>query len=112
MTMACTNPSDATQSAFQLPLCGLFADLEDGRGAVRPSDDFHARPALTQLGIIHDWEQDLRTAKLRALVQLYRETSDSSPSASVPEKLRTFDAVCTSLGISCPLDFPLALQRF
>ena len=112
MDMASTNPPTAVQTAFQLPLCGLFADLEEGMGSVRLVDDFHARPALTQLAIIRDWERDLSTAKLRALVQLYAETADTSESTSAPEKLKAFEVVCTSLGIACPPSFPLALQRF
>lgn len=45
--------------AFQLPMLGLYADLEAGCGSVLLPDEFHqAEPAL-QRRILADWQRGL-----------------------------------------------------
>ena len=44
---------------FQLPLPGLFADLELGRGSVLLGDDFLHCPSLVKLQLLRDWQRSL-----------------------------------------------------
>ncbi len=56
---------DVDSAEFQLPLLGLYADLELGRGSVSLPDEFTQAPASVQLALIDDWQRGLAQLRLR-----------------------------------------------
>ena len=65
---------------FQLPLPGLFADLELGRGSVLLSDDFQHCPSLVKLQLLRDWQRSLARYRHEAMTQFAHELTGGAPS--------------------------------
>ena len=64
---------------FQIPVLGLYADMESGRGSVNLPDEFHAQPPNWRLSLLRDW-----TAALLLLQQAAQDQADLLPAASPP----------------------------
>lgn len=112
MSTSHTRPQALPDDSFQLPLRGLYADLDAGEGSLNFSDDFLSAPGRVQLEVIRDWRIALEQQHQRALVHLYHELTAPVHDASTPEKLRRFRTHCLRLGIECPDDMAILLQRF
>jgi len=97
---------------FQLPLLGLYADLELGCGSVHLPDEFNACSSALRIEVINDWLRGLEECRQRALVQLYQQLAVGRDELSPPERLLRFRATCVSLGIDVPADFAVQLQQY
>lgn len=58
-------PEDDEDTGLQLPLLGLYADLEAGRGAVLLPDEFHQAEPMVQWRILADWQRGLADLQAR-----------------------------------------------
>ena len=87
---------------FQLPLLGLYGDLEIGRGSVSLPDDFGQCPAMIQLGLLRDWHKGLLAYRAAALSLLAREVAQNQPGLSAAEMRNRVRAACEALGIEPP----------
>lgn len=112
MSTSHTRPQPLPEDGFQLPLSGLYADLDAGEGSLNFSDDFLSAPGTVQLEVIRDWRVALERQHERALVHLYHEVTTEVHDAPTPDKLRRFRMHCQRLGIECPDDMAILLQRY
>lgn len=97
------------ETTFVLPMYGLFADLEAGRGLVRLADDFeNASPAI-QLEVLAGWRRDLTERWKLTLVKLFNDVSKAMPGVARETRIRRFRATCASLEIECPDDLDALL---
>jgi hypothetical protein len=92
-------------SDLQLPVQGLYADLEAGRGSVRLSDEFDACSGALQIEVLDDWLAALATCRLRALQRLYDQLCAGAPDMSPSERVMRFRSTCEAMGIKLPADF-------
>jgi hypothetical protein len=90
---------------LQLPMQGLYADLEAGRGSVRLSDEFEACSGALQIEILDAWLAGLMTCRRRALQRLYDQLCGGLSELSRPERLLRFRSTCEAMGIELPADF-------
>lgn len=103
----------AEESAdFQLPVLGLYADLELGRGSVHLPDEFQRCSSAMRIEIINDWVKALGQSRQRALIELYRQLSAGLDDLGAAERLQRFRATCLSLGIDVPDDFAVPAQPY
>jgi hypothetical protein len=112
--MGAADPSDdETEAAgLQLPMLGLYADLELGRGSVCLPDDFAACSCAVQIEVIADWQRALAKYRERALVQMYLALSAAQPELGAGQRMERFRSTCESLGIEVPADFAAILQQY
>lgn len=104
---------DATEAAgLQLPMLGLYADLELGRGSVSLPDEFADCSCAVQLEVIADWQRALSKYREQALVQMYLTLSAAQPELPQAQRLERFRSTCDSLGIQVPADFADILQHY
>lgn len=101
------------ESDFTLPIPGLFADLESGRGAVALTDDFLEAPAHVRAKVLQHWIRHLSEGRNQAIVDMFRDArrSDGEPS-SIVDEIERFREECQDAGLTCPADLPLLLQRY
>ncbi len=93
---------------LQLPVQGLYADLEAGRGSVRLSDDFARCSNAVQVEVLDDWLAALEQCRLGALQRLYHQLCAGHPELSRPERLARLRATCEAMGVTLPADFDAA----
>ena len=67
-------PGTSDPEEFQLPLPGLYGDLELGRGSVQLDDEFQHCASLVKLQLLRDWQRSLAATGIRR--------SPSSPKSS------------------------------
>ena len=72
---------------FQLPLPGLFADLELGRGSMLLDDEFQHSPSLVKLQLLRDWQRSLARYRHEAMTQFAHELTGGLPSLAASERL-------------------------
>lgn len=97
---------------FQLPMSGLFADVEVGAGSVAFTDEFlDADPSL-RVAVLHHWMKGLQREKNGAFVQMFREFAAPLRGLSIVEQIERFRQMCVREAIDCPAELPLLLQRF
>jgi hypothetical protein len=90
---------------FQLPLPGLFGDLELGRGSVLLNEEFLRSPSLVKLQLLRDWQRSLAAYRHEALTQFARELTGGSPGLPASERLALLRSTCESLRIEVPSGF-------
>ena len=90
---------------FQMPLPGLFADLELGRGSVLLCDDFQHSPSLVKLQLLRDWQRSLARYRQEAMTQFARELTGSAPGVPSGERLALVKSTCEALRIDLPTGF-------
>ena len=98
-------PGTSDPDEFQLPMPGLFADLELGSGSLRLADDFLSRPGLVQLKVLGDWQRAIARCRRAALQQFAQELSRGSPGMDEAQRLALLRSTCESLRIDLPSDF-------
>lgn len=96
---------------FQLPLCGLYADLELGTSSLHAPPEYLAQPALIQLRLLEGWRRDLERLREAALQGLAEELARSSKPASAAEGLARLRSICASMHIELPADFRPGTRR-
>ena len=94
---------------FQLPVCGLFADLELGRGSVQLPDDFQHSASLAKLLVLRDWQRALHRYRREALRQFEQELSCGQPQLSAAERIGLLRSTCDALRIEWPEEFDTAV---
>lgn len=109
MSIAERLDDDSEAADFQLPLLGLYADLETGRGSVALPDDFFRCPAEVQLGLLRDWEQGLVACRRSALARLAEQLAAAAHGGATAEAADRLRAICASLGIDAPPDVAVSL---
>jgi hypothetical protein len=90
---------------FQLPLPGLFADLELGRGSVLLGDEFTQCSSLVKLQLLRDWQRSLASYRHQAMKQFAQELTGGSPELPADERVALFRSTCESLRIEVPSGF-------
>ncbi|MCZ2292488.1 MAG: hypothetical protein LC125_11130 [Burkholderiales bacterium] len=90
---------------FQLPLSGLYADLELGTASMHPPPEVLAQPALVRLRLLDGWQRDLNRLRDAALQDLTDELARSRPHASAADRLARLRSACASMHIELPADF-------
>jgi len=93
---------------FQLPVGGLFADLEFGRGSVQLPDDFQHGSSLAKLLVLRDWQRAMQRYRLEALCQFERELCSGQPQLPAAERLGLLRSTCDALRIELPEEFETA----
>jgi hypothetical protein len=101
-------PEPAESNEFQLPVLGLFADFEMGRGSVRLTDEFQRCSNAVQLEILSDWQAALAQCTREALDRLHAELRAVNPHLGAAEQLALLRATCQALGIGMPAGWPAA----
>jgi hypothetical protein len=101
--------SDADE--FQLPVPGLFADLELGRGSILLNDEFQQSPSLVKLQLLRDWQRSLARYRHEAMRQLAQELSGGSPDLAPSERMELLRSTCHSLRIEVPSGFDALLAE-
>jgi hypothetical protein len=90
---------------FQLPLPGLFADLELGRGSMLLGDDFLQCSSLVKLQVLRDWQKSLASYRHQAMQQFAQELTGGSPGLAADERMALIRSTCESLRIEVPSGF-------
>jgi len=90
---------------FQLPLHGLFADLELGRGSIRLDKEFHDCPSLVKLQLLRDWQRSLAQYRHEAMTQFARELTGNAPDLEPDQRLALLRSTCATLHIDVPSGF-------
>ena len=95
---------------LHLPLQGLYADLDMGRGSVRMTDEFTAIAPSLQAEVLQDWMQELEQLRRRALVQIYRDMSARCNDLPAAERVAAFRTSCEQAGLEVPPDLSVMLR--
>ncbi len=90
---------------FQLPVGGLFADLELGRGSVQLPDDFKHSASLSKLLVLRDWQRAMQRYRHEALCQFERELCNGQPQLPDAERVALLRSTCDALRIELPDEF-------
>ena len=97
---------------LHLPMPGLFADIEAGSGAVALTDEFLEAPPSQRVEVLQHWLKALNRQREAALVDMFREFAEPLGGLSIVEQIDRFRQLCIRLGLDCPAEFPVLLQRF
>lgn len=95
-------PGTSHPDEFQLPVAGLFADLELGTGCIRLPDEFTQGPALVQLKVIGHWQRALARYRQLALRRFASELTSSAPEMDDAARAALVRTTCNSLRIDLP----------
>lgn len=98
-------PGIGDPDEFQLPLPGLFADLELGRGSVLLDDDYQHSSSLVKLQLLRDWQRSLARYREQALKQFARELTCGITHLQPGERAALVRSTCEALRIDVPSDF-------
>lgn len=98
-------PGTSDPEEFQLPLAGLFADLELGRGSVLLGDEFLQCSSLVKLQLLRDWQKSLASYRHQAMRQFAQELTGGSPELAADERMALIRSTCESLRIEVPSGF-------
>ena len=98
-----TGTSDPDE--FQLPVSGLFADMELGRGSLQLHDDFKRSSGLVKLQLLRDWQRSLTRYRQAAIQQFEQELSRGAPGMDREQRLNLLRSTCESLRIELPSEF-------
>ncbi|HMO48724.1 MAG TPA: hypothetical protein PKB14_22205 [Rubrivivax sp.] len=105
-------PGTSDPDEFQLPLTGLYADLELGRGSIHLSDEFLACPSLVRLELIRDWQRSLASYREHAMKQFAAELSGGSPGLAAQERAALVRSTCETLRIEVPAGFDMLITEW
>lgn len=97
-------PGICDPDEFQLPLPGLFADLELGRGSVLLDDDYQHSSSLVKLQLLRDWQRSLARYREQALKQFARELTADITHLQPGECAALVRCACEALRIDVPSD--------
>ena len=111
MSTPAANERTSEPDELQLPVLGLYADLEMGRGSVLLPDDFMRCSSAVRLEVIGGWARSLARYRDDALLRLHRELSAAQPELSAAEHMALFRSTCESLRIDIPADFHVGAAR-
>ncbi len=98
-------PGTSDPEEFQLPLPGLYGDLELGRGSVQLDDEFQHCASLVKLQLLRDWQRSLASYRHQALAQFAQELTGGLPELAPSERLALLRSTCANLRIEVPSGF-------
>jgi hypothetical protein len=98
--------------AFQLPIPGLFADIDDGAASVALPDEFLDLPGETRALILQQWGRAINTHENAALVEMFHEFAEPLSGISIVQQIERFRRHCDHLKIACPAKLAVLLQRY
>lgn len=98
-----TGTSDPDE--FQLPMSGLYADLELGRGSVRLTDEFLGCSSLVKLELLRDWQRSLARYRHEAMTEFAEELTGGTAGLAASERLELFRSTCRTLRLDVPSGF-------
>lgn len=104
-------PGTSDPDEFQMPLSGLYADLELGRGSVRLGDEFLACSSLARLELLRDWQRSLAAYREDAMKQFAAELTGGSPGLAASERAALVRSACETLHIEVPTDFDMVITE-
>lgn len=104
MSASALRPGTSDPDEFQLPMSGLFADVELGRGSMQLPDEFQHSTSLVKLQIIRDWQRSLARLRHDAIEQFAQELCRGRPQMAHTERLALLRSTCESLRIDLPTD--------
>jgi hypothetical protein len=76
------------------------------------TDDFLRLPASVRAEVLQHWTQGLEVKRQQAIVQMFREMTAPLKDLNIVEQVESFRQACVQLGVECPNDLPLLLQRY
>src|SRR5450755_987465 len=82
------------QEAFQLPIPGLFADIDDGSASIALPSEFLELPGETRARILQQWGRAMSTHENAALVEMFREFAEPWGDLSIVEQIERFRQHC------------------
>lgn len=97
---------------LHMPMPGLFADIEAGSGAVALTGEFLEAPPGLRVEVLQHWLKALDRHRESALVDMFRDFSAPLHGLTIVEQIDRFRQLCGRLGLDCPSEFPVLLQRF
>ncbi len=97
---------------FQLPIPGLFADVDDGAASIALPDEFLGLPGETRARILRQWSNALSTHEEAALVEMFHEFVVPLGGVSIVQQIERFRQHCIHVKIACPGNLAVLLQRF
>ncbi len=92
-----------SEEAFQLPLSGLYADVDAGVGSIRLNDEFADCDVVNQLRIVQDWQRNLASVQAKVLRTLFKSRF-ATLKVPLDEQLARFDRYCSRLGLEPSTD--------
>jgi hypothetical protein len=97
---------------FQLPIPGLFADLDDGEASVALPDEFLLLPGETRARILQQWARAMSVHEQAAVVEMFHEFTAPLRGISIVQQIERFRQHCDHRKIACPANLALLLQRY
>ena len=98
--------------AFQLPMPGLYVDIEEGAASVALPDEFLALPGQTRARILQQWGRAMSTHENAAIVEMFHEFAAPLRNISIVQQIERFRLHCDHLRIVCPAKLAVLLQRY
>ena len=111
LTPSCFGSLDE-DSDFQLPMPGLFGDVDSGTASVAMTDDFLELSPRTRIGMLNQWIRGFAAQRDASLVQMFRGLAVGWQERSIVQQVERFRQICASEGIACPSEFAVLLQRY
>jgi hypothetical protein len=102
------NDRTSDPDELQLPVLGLYADMEMGCGSVLLPDEFLRCSSAVRLEIIGGWQRSLARYAHDALLSLHAELAARQPQLSAAEHKALLLSTCATLGITVPADWTAA----
>jgi hypothetical protein len=98
-------PGTSDANEFQLPVAGLFADLELGSASIRLPDEFLRSPGLVQLRVLDGWQRAMLRYRRAALQRFADDLARGAPSLDGAGRDALLRSTCEALNIDVPGDF-------
>jgi len=98
--------------AFQLPIPGLFADMDVGAASVALPDEFLELPCEVRARILQQWGRAMSSHENAALVEMFHEFAAPLRGVSIVQQIERFRQHCNHLKIHCPDKLAVLLQRY
>jgi hypothetical protein len=107
MSAPASNDRTSLPDELQLPVLGLYADLELGRGSVLLPDEFLQCSSGVRLEVVAGWLRGLERCRHDALLALHHDLCATQPQLPPAEQLALLRSTCAALGVEMPADFRL-----
>ena len=99
ITPTLAGPSTCDVDEFQLPMSGLYADLELGTASLRLPDEFSQCSGLVQLKLLGQWQRALVRYRHGALRRFSQELSSGAPGLDEEQRDTLLRRACESMRI-------------
>ena len=93
--------------SFQLPMPGLFVDMETGSASVGLPDEFLDATAAVRAEVLQQWLVEFSLLRNDAVLELFRAQTRKAPGAAHGNEVERFRVYCSSNGFDCPAEAAL-----